>query len=292
MNPINAPLVTVYIPTYNRASMVVNSIESVINQSYSNIEIIVVNDNSVDNTKQVLSKYLKLNNFIYIENIERLGACASRNKAIFAANGELITGLDDDDLFKSERIKELVLAFNKMDVSCIATCTTERTQIGDIERTFECGEITLNKLLHHNSLGNQVLTKTDFLKQIGGFDQAMPAFQDYDTWVRLINEFGVAYKIKSCSYIWNTAHNIERISTNKNSVRNGFDAFYEKHMSKMTSAHNNTYQVLKLRLYDEDFSFLDFIKYTRNYNWKQSTTLFIKNNIPKLSSLIHRLRAK
>jgi len=272
--------------------MVVKSIESVLKQSYSNIEIIVVNDNSDDNTKQVLSKYLKLNNFLYFENAQRLGACASRNKAIFAANGELITGLDDDDLFKSERIKELVLAFNKMNVSCVAACTTERTNIGDIERTFECGEISLNKLLHHNSLGNQVLTKTDFLKQIGGFDQAMPAFQDYDTWIRLVYEFGAAYKIKSCSYIWNTAHEIDRISTNKNNVRKGFDAFYDKHMSKMTSAHYKTYQILKLRLYDKDFSLFNFIKFTRSYNWKQSVTLFIKCNISQLNSLIHKLRAK
>lgn len=272
--------------------MVIQSVESVLNQSYSNIEIIVVDDSSTDNTKKILSKYLELDNFVYFRNEQNLGACASRNIAIKVAKGGLITGLDDDDLFMPERIKELVDTFNKKKTSCVTASITERTSIGDIDRSFECGNISLDKLLHHNSLGNQVLTKTAYLREIGGFDQSMPAFQDYDTWVRLVDKFGPAYKIKSCSYLWQTAHEGDRISTNTNNVQKGFRVFYNKHHNKMTPAHINTYQILEMRIFYKSFSTIKCIRLVRSYNWKQALTLILERNFPIFNTFLHKLRTK
>lgn len=89
------PLVTVYMPTYNRVDLLQRAVESVLSQDYKNIELIVVDDNSTDDTHKYLSKIVEEDShFRYFINEKNSGACISRNKAIFSTNGEFITGLD------------------------------------------------------------------------------------------------------------------------------------------------------------------------------------------------------
>ncbi len=103
------PLVTIIITTYNRCKLLPRALKSAINQTYSNIEIIVVDDASNDYTTQIVQEYLLNDTRIkYIKNENRSGANMSRNKAILAAKGTFIAGLDDDDEFLPDRIRLLV----------------------------------------------------------------------------------------------------------------------------------------------------------------------------------------
>jgi glycosyltransferase involved in cell wall biosynthesis len=292
MYTIEEPLVSVYIPTHNRSSMVGNAIESILNQSYTAVEIIVVDDGSTDDTEEVVKSYFGAGNVIYFKHPSPLGACAARNKAIENASGTLITGLDDDDLFKPDRITELVTVFNQGNYSCITTGITERTSTGDIERNFNAGVVSLDKLLHHNILGNQVLTKTEYLRNIGGFDQSMPSFQDYDTWVRLVACYGNAYKINSSSYLWLTGHEAPRISVNYQKKIAGFEIFHTKHHEKMTKKHLQTHEILKKRLSNQDFNFLELLQMTNFENWRQSFTLFADRRLPWFKNIINKVRTR
>src|SRR5215471_9220074 len=91
-----APLVSVVIPTYNRADYIGETIESVLQQTYSNIEIIVIDDGSTDNTAQVVERFESRVRYVRQENAER---GASRNHGLRLAQGEFISFLDSDDLW-------------------------------------------------------------------------------------------------------------------------------------------------------------------------------------------------
>ena len=90
-------MISVVIPTYNCANFLDKAIQSILNQTYKDYEIIIVDDCSTDNTKEILEKYNKLKNFKIITNDTNVGVGISRKNGINAANGEYITFLDADD---------------------------------------------------------------------------------------------------------------------------------------------------------------------------------------------------
>jgi glycosyltransferase involved in cell wall biosynthesis len=96
------PRVTVIIPTYNRAHLISRAIESVINQTYSNWELLVVDDASTDNTEQIVKEYLSDSRIKYIKATENGGNAVARNLGVNAAKGEYISFVDSDDEYHKE----------------------------------------------------------------------------------------------------------------------------------------------------------------------------------------------
>jgi len=116
------PLVSCIIPTYNRANFVERAIQSVLNQTYKNIEVIVVDDGSEDNTKEVVLS-IKDERIKYIRLHRNFGAAFARNVGIANANGDFIAFLDDDDYFLPEKIEKQVELMLKD--SSVGVCYTE-----------------------------------------------------------------------------------------------------------------------------------------------------------------------
>jgi len=107
------PKVSVIIPSYNCAPYLSDSIKSVLDQSYGDVEIIVVDDASTDNTKEVIDECLANPKLRYIRNEENKGLMASRNVGIACAEGDLIAFLDADDLFVPNKLKKQVKLLNE-----------------------------------------------------------------------------------------------------------------------------------------------------------------------------------
>ena len=101
------PLVSIIIPCYNSSSTISNAINSVLIQDYANIEIVIVNDGSTDDTEIVLKKYTNLSKFVYIKQ-ENQGVSNARNKGIAVAKGEFIMFLDSDDSYRQGYISQMV----------------------------------------------------------------------------------------------------------------------------------------------------------------------------------------
>jgi len=284
------PLVTVYIATHNRADLLIRAIKSVLSQSYQNIELIVADDGSTDESYEKLLPYIKSSKVIYVKNDHPKGACVARNLAIDIAKGELITGLDDDDEFLPNRVSHMVELFSTELYSCIASPYLEMTPKGGISRKLDCGLVTLDKLLHYNVLGNQVLTSTKNLRAIAGFDSKMPAFQDYDTWVRLVAKFGDAYKSNEISYVWYTDHISGRISQSSEKRISAFELFFNKHKHLMSPKHINSMTILDKRLKTQNYSLLEFIKMTNRGNFKPSLSYFINSNFRFIKWIFDKVR--
>lgn len=274
------PLVTVYIPTCNRIQLLKRAIESVLNQTYKKIEVIIVDDCSVDGTSAYLKEISKKDSRVrFFLKEQNTGACESRNIAINNAYGEFITGLDDDDYFLDNRVEEFVKKWYEIDekeIALLANINILKTKKGivypyKLKKIAFKNKITYLDLRFVNYIGNQVFTKTETLRNSGGFDTDMPAWQDLETWYRVLKNTGKKCLIlKFENYIHDISHDHERI-TNLSRHSQARKLFLSKHqLSKkeqnlcfLLDASNLNSYILFKRLCLQ-FTLVDFLFFLRN----------------------------
>jgi glycosyltransferase involved in cell wall biosynthesis len=210
------PLVSVYIPTYNRRNLLERAVDSVLSQTYRNIELIVVDDGSSDGTLDYLEKMVGEDSRLrFFQNDRNSGASFSRNRAIFLAEGEFITGLDDDDYFLSNRVELFInnWVLSSRDTTALYSNLLRTSKSGLKKASSRISSCTYSELVYANWPGNQIFTRTKWLRDIGGFDTDLPAWQDIDCWYRLlVKTRGTAYRVPEYSYVLDVNHDHERIS--------------------------------------------------------------------------------
>ena len=231
----SAPLVSVYLPTHNRSACLVDAIDSVLAQTHSDFELLVVDDGSTDETPRILSTLARRDARIRVfRHGASQGAPTARNTAIAEARGRFITGIDDDDLMLPDRLAHLLNAWTGRHSFVCSAFWRERA--GRRRKLNGRGrEIGLSDLLHYNLVGNQVLTLTAHLRSIGGFDSGFWASQDYDMWVRLVRNFGDGLRISASDYVVRESLSDQRISRSERFYR-GAVQFTDKYRSLMTVA--------------------------------------------------------
>lgn len=270
------PLVTIYIPTHNRASLLARAIDSVLSQTFSSIEIIVVDDGSSDQTQPLIEAYKPCRNVRSIRNITALGACNARNLAIMEAQGLYITGLDDDDYFEPNRIASFVEA---IDPNSSFLCSNYRIKVQDqVPRKLLRfpRKISRDDLLRQNHVGNQLFTRTEYLRALGGFDEEMPAWQDWELWVRLAGKFGEGRRIANASYVLDKSHPHERISANRQKLDNALQLFIEKHAGHLSAADIRGLE-LSLKQYEESFNARDLLPYLATSSALRAIKIYLSN---------------
>jgi len=212
-----SPLVTVYIPTYNRVELLKRAVESVRQQTYQNLDIIIVDDCSKDSTHEYLKEITKQDSRIrYFIKEKNSGACVSRNIAIENARGDFITGLDDDDYFLNSRIEFFLEGYKKTKSKIQCSLYIEKCKNGKILKTsFPYEFINYKHLLVQNYIGNQIFLHSS-LKDFFSFDEDIKVMQDLECWFRLLHKSQEEIScVKNHSYIIDKTHPHERI-TNKN----------------------------------------------------------------------------
>lgn len=271
-------IVTIYLITHNRKHLLERAIDSVFKQTYSNVELIIVDDASTDGTELLVAELNNKYPFKYIKNASNMGACYSRNLAIHTAQGKYITGLDDDDYFGETRIQDFMDAYQEEYAFICANITEVKDDSKHgIKRYFGLkeGEFTLEQLLHNNLVGNQVFTSKEKWLEIGGFDPEMPAFQDYDTWVRFLKKYQKALKINKHNYFLHTQHGGERISSSVERKLSGYQKFMDKHQAVMSTRHNKSMHLLYLKVSGNKVSLRQLIKLTNLSNYKTSISMLL-----------------
>jgi glycosyltransferase involved in cell wall biosynthesis len=209
--------VSVYIPTKDRLQSLRRAIDSVLAQTHRDIELIVVDDGSTDATAEYLLR-MQLDDprVNVIRNRQSKGAPAARNAAIRAATGEFVTGLDDDDRFHEERIQALLRRWRELEGSGArfsGLYTQDLMTHGSAESaSAKIARVEYEDLFFHNSIGNQIFTRRRYLLEIGMFDEQMPAWQDLDTFMRLVERFGPAHLLDRPLYVLDLAPRPDRIS--------------------------------------------------------------------------------
>lgn len=238
--------VTVVIPTYKRHDLLKRAIDSVLAQTYGNIELIVVDDAGDDNVEKICEDYKDKYNLFLLKNKYLKGACGARNTGIEYATGEYIANLDDDDEYCPEFIKTMLTVYEKkysFVTSNQVMCSNEEECVVFKNKKL----INLNNVLYGNCVGSVIFTELYKIKAVCGYDLSLTSSQDYDLSVRLIERYGDALRIESVLYRVYVDHGGERITTSKNKIR-GMLLFYKKHKHKMTM-YQNVLFLLKILLY-------------------------------------------
>jgi glycosyltransferase involved in cell wall biosynthesis len=183
-------LVSVVLPTYNRAGLLTRAIESVLQQTYSNFELIVVDDCSTDCTEDVVKEFQD-NRIRYIRHEKNRGAPIARNNGIRAAKGNYIAFQDSDDVWVSTKLEKQVNAFNSAsnDLGVVYTSFwlidySKETLVPSSHVKKAEGKIH-DVLLEMNlvSLSSAIVRKECFEK-VGMFAD-IPRFQDWELWLRI-----------------------------------------------------------------------------------------------------------
>lgn len=192
--------VSVIITTYKRADTLRRAIISAATQTYSDVEVIVVNDNGIESPQNLKTRTLVndlaqyLPNIIYIEHQANRNGAAARNTGLRVASGEYITFLDDDDIFSRNRIEVLMRVFRENLNTHLAYSAVGFAQGNKITRLLYPVEYDdhVYQLLKQNSFfgtGSNFLCKTDFVRAIGGFNEAFTRHQDMEFLIRYLTRY-------------------------------------------------------------------------------------------------------
>ncbi|MBA3922877.1 MAG: glycosyltransferase [Nostocaceae cyanobacterium] len=187
------PLISIIIPAYNSEKTIGQTIQSALKQTFSDFELIIINDGSQDATIDIISNFkdLRIKTFSY----PNAGLSISRSRGFERAVGEFISYLDADDLWTPNKLSSQLQALQNNPDAAVAYSWTDNI---DAEGNFlEKGtHISLSgdvyqKLLVINFLenGSNPLIKRKAIEEVGGFDNSLPAAQDWDMWIRLAKKF-------------------------------------------------------------------------------------------------------
>lgn len=201
------PLVSIIIPTFKRANYLERCINSALEQSYTNIEILVIDDNNENsvyrkNTELLMKKYLENEKIRYIKHKVNKNGAAARNTGIRNCTGKYITFLDDDDTFEYNRIEKLVniledeenKEFSGVYTNIIIKNRKETQELREIS-ICKSGNLKRELLLQIFTVGSgsNMFFKRSILDYLNGFDERFKRHQDWEFLIRFFRENKLYY---------------------------------------------------------------------------------------------------
>ena len=229
------PEVSVVIPTYNRAGFLRSAIRSVLNQTFQDFEIIVVDDGSTDySAKEVVSEF-RDPRIRYIRHEVNRGGSAARNTGIKASKGKYIAFLDDDDEWLPEKLqRQLEVLYSSPErVGGVYTgfllVNRESGKLISRRIPYKSGNL-YGELVSGNCIGttSTLLLKRECFDKVGLFDENLLSSQDYDMWIRISREF--FFECLSEPLVRYYVHG-RRITTTQRAVIEGMELMLRKHES-------------------------------------------------------------
>ena len=208
-------LVSIITPAYNSAAYIAETIESVLAQTYTNWEMLIVNDYSKDNTAEIVQSYAKKDKRIKLINLQQnSGAAAARNTAIQNAKGRYIAFLDSDDLWKKEKLQKQIEITQQ---NGYAFTYTSYEHFKGTKENIQ-NQVQIPKSLNYNKAlkGNQIGCLTVMLDrtQIQNIHFTTQRHEDYILWLNILKQGITAYGIQESLALYRTG-NRKSISGNK-----------------------------------------------------------------------------
>lgn len=243
--------VSVIIPTFNRSELLKKAIESLEKQSHQNLEIIIIDDFSTDNTAAIVAEMTD-DRIIYLKHEVNKGGSEARNTGLRRATGNFIGFLDSDDQWLPEKIEKQLEKFNdEPDVGVVYSGVQVVDENNQPTRKIipEYRGDILSKLLEFNYIDttSSVLVRKEVLDQIEGFDAKLPSCQDWDLYIRLAQVTKFDFVTESMVLFYH--HSGERITTNKTSVLNGHLSIFEKYKKLAMQQRKSTFHRFTLTIW-------------------------------------------
>ena len=197
-----SPLISIVIPSYNRASLIIDAIESCVGQTYRPLEVIVVDDGSTDNSVEKIEQWnnSNFNNDFSLKLLkqENQGGNVARNNGIKNAKGSFVAFLDSDDLWERSKLeKQIIFLLEDSSVGAVY-CGLRQIDIdsgkllSDSERLYAEGYILSQILVKDVTAPTSAyLVRKKVFQDVGYFDDTLKARQDWDMWIRISEKFKV-----------------------------------------------------------------------------------------------------
>lgn len=244
--------VSVVITTHNRVQLLKQAVASVLNQSYQNLECIVVDDASNDGTYEYMqSLYDERVISIRIPKSESHGGNYARNIGIKEASGDYIAFLDDDDFWLKTKLQKQVEKMESEEDVGLVYCG--RIIYVDNEFAFEqspdsefCGDLGKKVFEKIFCTTSAIMVRKDILNRIGGFDENLAFWQEYDLLIRVCQITKVAYADEALIVFRNNFKDKNRLSNKYEEWKQAVQQIYGKYYSIIKDLPNNTRKRMRL----------------------------------------------
>jgi len=256
----NNPAVSVIIPTYNRAHLIGKAIESVLNQTYQDFEIIVVDDCSIDNTKDIARSFQD-DRIIYVRHDRNRGGSGTRNTGIEKSRSDLIAFLDNDNMWFKNKLERQVEVLDSLPSDFGAIYCGAFLKKGDKETYFPPDEFRpvegniLGDLLERSFIDTSgMLIKREVFQVSGYFLEDLPRYQDWELCIRIAKHFKIKYLKEPLYYLSITD---KSISTDIRAGITAYKKIYEMHKEDLKTfgqKHKFEYTIGQSECLSGDFS--------------------------------------
>lgn len=189
--------VSIVLPTYNRGFLLDKAIRSCLQQTYSNIELIIVNDGSTDNTDEVVEPFLNDSRVIYLKK-ENEGLPKALNYGFQHATGEFFTWTSDDNVYKENAIEKMHTKLKKVGPGLVYTDYIVHSIAENKQYYVDLSEC--NKLFLDNYIGACFLYNQKVAEITGSYDELYKLVEDYDYWLRIAENFPL-FHINEALYV-------------------------------------------------------------------------------------------
>lgn len=229
------PSVSIIIPTYNRAHLLKRAVGSILNQTYRDFELIIVDDGSTDNTAEVVKSFDD-SRLRYIALEENRGASAARNAGIAQAKGDFIAFQDSDDEWLGEKLEKQMTIFKDLSPK-VGVVYTGFWKIKDKEKIYipssrispKEGDLK-EPLLKENFVTTQTsVVRKECFSKVGVFDEELSRLIDWEFWIRISEKYHFKYLDES---LVNTYYTSDSISTDKEKHIMALEYILKKHYEK------------------------------------------------------------
>ncbi|MDO7138310.1 glycosyltransferase family 2 protein [Algibacter lectus] len=280
----NNSLVTVICSCYNHSDYIEKALNSVINQTYKNIQLIIIDDYSNDNSIEIIDRWiLKNETGIFIKNVKNLGLTKSVNDAFKNVNGSFFIDLAGDDVLLPHCIETQISIYNAYSQDKIGivygnakvTDTISNTSYIFYDKFLQSKKTTsptdgfiYKEILNHSNTICSVsaLINTALFKKLGGYDENL-AYEDYDLWLRVARKYSILYVDKIL---------VERIKLKTSLGNINYQIFSKKALQFKYSTYIIVKKTLKMNLTkEEDLASIQKIKIEVKQNWKALNVLLI-----------------
>lgn len=261
--------ISVIIPTYGRPKELPRAIESVLTQTYDNLELIVVNDGSESNIETIVKEYGD-SRIRYFEHETNRGGAAARNTGIMKACGELIAFLDDDDEWLPKKLEKQVRCLESKNSDWVGVyCDLEFIRDSMIKRFFdgffprfsgrEGGKELIEYVLKRTDgipgTASALIIETDIAREIGGFDENFDRLQDWEFIIRVLTRGKLACVNEKLVRKHDTGHiSAESLKENEQRFANKFSVIINENRDNVDFTGIQNFTLAKAYYREGDFS--------------------------------------
>jgi len=187
------PQISVLMPVYNGSAYLADAVESILNQTFSDFEFLIIDDGSTDGTREILKEYQKSDSRILVHSQPHLGLVSALNKGIETATGIFIARMDADDISEPTRLAEQVAFLTQHpDVGVLGAkmkiIDKNKTLQGNYDVPVFHGLIAWNLLFGRSFAHPTVMIRKDLIRSAGGYKDHLPFVEDTELWLRLIEK--------------------------------------------------------------------------------------------------------